>query len=68
MKIKIISEPPVDASHGVVRGRVFEVLAKKPALGKQSAGYWIMGDTGRQVLVLWNECKEHEEAEAEESN
>lgn len=66
MKIRIVSDPPVDQAHGVIRGRVFEVLAKKAAHGKQSAGYWVMGDLGRQVLVLWNECKEHEDAE--ESN
>ncbi len=63
MKIKILSDPPVDGSHGVTRGRVFEVLAKKPALGKQSAGYWVMGDMGRQVLVLWNECREQTDEE-----
>jgi hypothetical protein len=60
-RIKIVIEPPVDHRHGMVRHRVCEVLAKKPRSGRQPAGYWVMGDLGKPVLVLEDEACEYPE-------
>jgi hypothetical protein len=51
MRVRITHLPPVDHRHGVVRNRVYDVLARKPKT-KTPAGYWIMGDAGKPVLVL----------------
>lgn len=57
MRIQIIVEPPLDKRHGMFRGRVLEVLARKPARRREKPGYWVMGDQGRQVLLMDDEVR-----------
>jgi len=61
MRVRIVIEPPVDSKHGMTRHRVCEVVERKPRQGKQPAGYWVMGDMGRRVLVLEDEACEYPE-------
>ena len=45
MKIKIITDVPVDAKHGITKGRIFETLPK------DGRGQWVMGDAGEKVKI-----------------
>jgi hypothetical protein len=56
VRIKLLCSPDVAQEHGIRRGRIMEVLSKRPPKGKLRAGYWVMGDAGKPVLVLDNEA------------
>jgi hypothetical protein len=38
------------------RHRVCEVIGHKPKEGKRPAGYWVLGDLGKRVLLLEDEA------------
>lgn len=60
-RVRVVYDPPVDPRHGVHKDRVFDVLAHKSGEGESPAGWWVMGDDGKPVLVMNYEGKEEED-------
>lgn len=61
MRVRIVIEPDVGPEHGVLKHRVFEVLARRPKSERFDGGYWVMGERGKPVLVLEHEACEYPE-------
>lgn len=63
MKIKLIVKLPVDKKHGCRIGRVFEVLEEKRFKERGAVRWWITGDAGETVGVLFHEAEVIEDGE-----
>ena len=52
MKVRVIRPPlpPPDPSDGIEVGRVFDVVSVYGS-GMQFPGYWVIGDSGRAVML-----------------
>lgn len=58
MKIRLLEDLPVAAQHGAVKGRVFDAQeTPEDERGRGAVYYWIMGDAGERVGVLYHEAK-----------
>ena len=56
MRARIVIAPDVNAKHGIMKDRVFEVLEEhKPRGPHLPTGYWVMGDAGKRVLLMKHE-------------
>lgn len=56
MRIRMLQTIDVAHEHGIHKGRIFEVVKTRPAKGRLRAGYWVIGDAGKPVLILDNEA------------
>jgi hypothetical protein len=48
MKVKLVKNIPVEKKHGLVRGKVMEVL-------ENETGIWVMGDASEKVMLKLGE-------------
>ena len=55
MKIELLMDVPVFKEAGLITGRVLDVL--RVSEKGRGSGYWVVGDTHAEVLVLRRECR-----------
>ena len=60
LKIKLLDNLPLDSKHGMTKGRILEVekYVNPRDTPRGSVTYWVRGDTGERVGVLYNEADE----------
>ena len=59
LKIKLLDSLPLDPRHGMTKGRVLEVevYIDTRTTPRGNVTYWVRGDTGERVGVLYNEAE-----------
>lgn len=58
MKIRLLEDLPVAREHGATKGRVFEAREVSDTERRRSPAYWwINGDSGGRVGVLYREAE-----------
>jgi len=59
LKIKLKHDLPVSEIHGMTRGRILEVekFVDPRTTPRGNVAYWVRGDTGERVGVLYNEAE-----------
>lgn len=64
MKIQLLCNLPIGKEHGMAKDRVLEVIRvqerERGRGGRDRAGWWVMGDAGKEVRVFRYEAKEIE--------
>jgi len=58
MKIKLLKDVPVEAKHGLTKGKIFDVIREDEG---RNARIWIMGKAGEECAVFKHEVKTIEE-------
>ena len=59
LKIKLKHDLPVEKKHGMTKGRILEVeqYVNIHTATYNNITYWVRGDTGERVGVLYNEAE-----------
>lgn len=50
-RVKLLEDVPVEAKHGLTKGREFEVLPSSKTPGNDFSNVWVMGDAGEPVKL-----------------
>jgi hypothetical protein len=65
MKIKLLSDLPVNRACGMTKGRVLDAIVDEDASRRNDVRYWVKGDNGDKVGVLTHEADKVPDSEAD---